>query len=79
MILVTGSTGNVGSALIEELAALGVRTRALVHTPEKAATVEREGVEATVGDLESPKTLDAALEDVERAFLLTPADPRQPE
>ena len=49
MILVTGSTGNIGSALIEELAALGVPTRALVHTPEKAGILEREGVEVTVG------------------------------
>jgi uncharacterized protein YbjT (DUF2867 family) len=41
--------------------------------------VERGGVEATVGDLGSPETLDAALDAVEQAFLLTPADPRQPE
>ena len=79
MILVTGSTGTISSALIEELAALGAPTRALVHTPEKTSLVEREGVEVTVGDLGSPETLDAALEGVERAFLLTPPDPRQPE
>ena len=34
MIVVTGSTGNVGGPLIGELAAMGVPTRALVHTPE---------------------------------------------
>ena len=74
MILVTGSTGAIGSALIEDLALLGAPTRALVHTPEKAGTVERRGVEATLGDLGSPETLDAALEDVERAFFLLPPD-----
>ena len=79
MILVTGSTGTIGSALIEDLALLGAPVRALVRTPEKAGTVERGGVEATVGDLGSPETLDAALDAVEQAFLLTPADPRQPE
>src|ERR671933_1501690 len=79
MILVTGSTGTISSALIEELAALRAPTRALVHTPEKTSIVEREGVEVTLGDLGSPETLDAALEDVERAFLLTPPDPHQPE
>jgi uncharacterized protein YbjT (DUF2867 family) len=79
MILVTGSTGTISSALVEELAALGAPTRALVHTPEKTSIVEREGVEVTVGDLGSPETLDAALEGVERAFLLTPPDPHQPE
>jgi uncharacterized protein YbjT (DUF2867 family) len=51
MILVTGSTGTISSALIEELTALEARTRALVHTPEKTSVVEREGVEVTVGDL----------------------------
>ena len=79
MIVVTGATGNVGSALIEELAAMGGPARALVHTPEKVATVEREGVEAKVGDFGAPETLDAVLEGAERAFLLTPPDPRQPE
>ncbi len=79
MIVVTGSTGNVGNPLIKELAALGVPTRALVHTPEKLAAVELEGVEAMVCDFGTPETLDAALEGAERAFLLTPADLRQPE
>ena len=79
MIVVTGSTGNVGGPLIGELAALGVPTRALVHTPEKVGVVEQEGVEVVVGDFGAPKTLDAALEGAERVFLLTPPDPRQPE
>jgi uncharacterized protein YbjT (DUF2867 family) len=79
MIVVTGSTGNVGGPLIAELAAMGVPTRALVHTPEKAGVVEQEGVEVMVGDFGAPETLDAALEGAERAFLLTPPDPRQPE
>jgi uncharacterized protein YbjT (DUF2867 family) len=71
--------GNVGGPLIAELAAMGVPTRALVHTPEKAGVVEQEGVEVMVGDFGAPETLDAALEGAERAFLLTPPDPRQPE
>lgn len=79
MIVVAGSTGNVGFALIEKLAALGVPVRALVHTPQKVAAVEREGVEVKVGDFEAPQTLDAVLEGAERVFLLTPPDPRQPE
>lgn len=79
MILITGSTGTISSALIEELAALGIPTRALVHTPQNVSTMEREGVEAAVGSFEAPVTLDEALEDVERAFLLTPPDPHQPE
>jgi uncharacterized protein YbjT (DUF2867 family) len=79
MIVATGSTGHVGGPLIAELAAMGVPTRALVHTLEKVSVVEREGVEVVVGDFGAPETLDAALEGAERAFLLTPPDPRQPE
>jgi uncharacterized protein YbjT (DUF2867 family) len=79
MIVATGSTGNVGGPLIAELAAMGVPTRALVHTLEKVSVVEREGVEVMVGDFGAPETLDAALEGAERAFLLTPPDLRQPE
>ena len=79
MILVTGSTGTIGSALIEELAVLGAPTRALVHTPQRVSIMKREGVEVTVGSFDAPEALDEALEDVERAFLLTPPDPHQPE
>jgi len=79
MILVTGSTGNVGAPLIRELATKGVPTRALVHTSAKMGAVEREGVEVMVGDFGASETLDAALEGVEHAFLLTPPDPSQPE
>lgn len=79
MILVTGSTGINGSLLVEEFAALGAPVRAMVRTPEKASSVKREGVEAIVADFGAPETLDAALEGVERAFLVTPPDPREPE
>ncbi|HEV8044189.1 MAG TPA: SDR family oxidoreductase [Rubrobacter sp.] len=79
MILVTGSTGTNGGALVEELVALGAPVRAMVHTPQKAGSVEREGVEAVVADFDAPETLDAALEGADRAFLVTPPDPRQVE
>jgi hypothetical protein len=78
MIVVTGSTGN-GQPIDQGARGPGVPTRALVHTPEKLAAVELEGVEAMVCDFGTPETLDAALEGAERAFLLTPADLRQPE
>ncbi len=79
MIVVTGSTGNVGAPLVRELASTRVPTRALVHSPEKAAAVEQLGVEVMVGDFGDPQTLNTALEGADHAFLLTPADPRQPE
>lgn len=79
MILVAGSTGTNGSLLIEELVAAGAPVRAMVRAPEKASSVERDGVEAVVVDFDSPETLEAAMEGVDRAFLVAPADPRQAE
>jgi uncharacterized protein YbjT (DUF2867 family) len=68
MILVTGSTGTIGSHVVTELARAHVPTRALIRSPEKAGGLP-DGVEPVVGDLES---LDEALDGVERMFLLSP-------
>ena len=73
MILVTGSTGTIGSHVTTELARAHVPARALVRSPERAAGLP-DGVEAVVGDLE---TLDGALDGVERLFLMSPASPDQ--
>jgi uncharacterized protein YbjT (DUF2867 family) len=70
MILVTGATGNVGSQVIEQLSSTGAPVRAFVHDPEKAANVRETGVEIAEGDFQRPETLDAALEGVDRLFLL---------
>ncbi len=72
MILVTGSTGNVGSNLVRELARSGVPARALVHEAEKSPQVQRLGVEAFVGSFEAEVSLRNALDGVERLFLLSP-------
>lgn len=78
-VLVTGATGQVGGALIEELACRGAHTRAMVRTEEQAAGLASRGVEAVVADLERPETLAGALDGVDRAFLMSRDDPRQPE
>ena len=79
MIAVAGSTGTNGSLLIEELLASGAPVRAMVRTLEGASSVGREGVETVVADFGAPETLDGALEGAQRAFLVTPADPRMVE
>lgn len=79
MILVTGATGHVGSELVRLLAEAGVPARALVHSQDKAATIQRLGLETAVGDFEQPDTLDAAMAGCDRLFLLSPPNPRQPE
>lgn len=79
MILVTGSTGKVGSELVQRLAAQGARVRALVRGPAGAALLATPGVEVVRGDLGDPASLDAAMGGVERLFLLSGVDPRQAE
>jgi len=79
VILVTGATGNTGSELVRLLAEAGAPARALVRSPEKAASIERLGLEAALGDFEQPDTLDAAMAGCDHLFLLSPPNPHQPE
>lgn len=69
-ILVTGATGNVGRHVVSELAQAGLRVRALVRDPSRAALPER--VEVVAGDLTKPGTLEPALAEVDEAFLVWP-------
>ncbi len=69
--LVIGATGRIGGDLVKALAARGEEVRALVRSSEKAATVQGHGVEAVVGDLERHETLEAALQGVDKAFLIS--------
>ncbi|TJZ52148.1 SDR family oxidoreductase [Streptomyces piniterrae] len=70
MILVTGATGNVGSELVAQLAAEGVPVRAMTRSPEKAKFPA--GVEVVAGDFDKPETLPAALDGVDRVFVVPP-------
>ena len=79
MILMVGATGLVGSATLRQLTARSVPVRALVRNAEKASTLAGPGVETVIGDLEQPASLDAALDGVTRALLISPLHPRQVE
>jgi len=78
-ILITGGTGTVGSFLLEKLAATDANVRALVRSQGKAERIEASGLEAVIGDLDKPETLPAALDGVEKVFLLTSPTERQAE
>lgn len=54
---VTGGSGFLGNALIEELVSHGVRVRALARSDGAAAAVERAGAEPVRGDLSDPGPL----------------------
>lgn len=71
-ILITGATGNVGRELAKQLSEQKVPFRAMVRPgkgSEAASTLA--GAELVVGDFNDASTLAAALQGVERAFLLT--------
>ncbi|MFE3189887.1 SDR family oxidoreductase [Nocardia sp. NPDC059240] len=70
MILVTGATGKVGRAAVNQLHEAGVDVRALVRRPE--AVDLPPGVEVVRGDLSDPGSLDAALDGVHAVFLVWP-------
>lgn len=68
-ILVTGGTGKVGSEVLRELRRRGAAVRALVRKQEASAQLP-EGVEAVVGDLLDPASVQKALEGVDKLYLL---------
>jgi uncharacterized protein YbjT (DUF2867 family) len=67
-ILVTGSTGRIGTQVIHALARSGADVRALTRSPEKARFPE--GVTAVKGDLLDADEMRQALAGVKTLFLL---------
>ena len=68
MVLVIGARSKIGSAVIEELTARGERIRALARSGKSADFPD--DVEVVGGDLADPTSLEAAMSDAERVFLL---------
>jgi uncharacterized protein YbjT (DUF2867 family) len=75
MILLTGATGTSGVEIVRALLGLGEATRVLARDPEKAARLVGDDVEITRGDFNDPASIDAALEGIDVALLLTPPTP----
>jgi uncharacterized protein YbjT (DUF2867 family) len=76
MILVLGATGTNGREVVRRLSAAGQRVRAMVRNPSKAGDLPSENVELVPGDLDDPRSLDAALAGVDRAFFVASVDRR---
>ena len=70
MILITGSTGNIGSMLVAAFLKKQVPMRVLVRSGDKTSFPP--GVEVAVGDMSVPDSLKKPMEGVQSLFLLTP-------
>jgi uncharacterized protein YbjT (DUF2867 family) len=76
VILVTGATGLNGRELVRRLSKRGVAVRALTRNMAHAEALSSlPNVEIAQGDLARPETLAAALRGVDRAMLISSADP----
>jgi uncharacterized protein YbjT (DUF2867 family) len=77
MILVTGASGLNGSAVVRECSRNGVAVRALVRDRSKAgALASLPHVELLEGDMARTETLDRALEGIDRALMISSANPQ---
>jgi uncharacterized protein YbjT (DUF2867 family) len=75
VILVTGATGNTGSALLQQLEGRGARVRAMVRKQPDGGRLRGSSATIVVGDFHDPRSLEAALAGVTRAYLVTPSSP----
>jgi dihydroflavonol-4-reductase len=62
-VLVTGASGFIGKRTALELLRVGVRVRALVRNPAKAADLASAGASMAIGDMTDPASLEAAVRD----------------
>jgi len=73
-VLIVGATGKVGSRIVRQLAAVGIKPRVIVRTKEKGAAISSLAT-PVIGDLMAPETLAEAFRGAERVFILAPPAP----
>lgn len=78
-ILVTGASGNVGKYVIESLLNLKEQVVAAGSDPDSLRDIFNQRVEAVRFDFTDPSTFAAALQDVDRVFLMRPPHLGKPE
>jgi len=69
MILVTGASGNVGKAVLNEVARTGAKHKAMYRSANEAAKAPA-GTQAVIADFAKKETLAPALRDVDAVYLV---------
>ena len=77
MLLLTGATGLVGSAVLRRLTARGAQVRCLVRDPRRLGA-ERVRVQLAIGDLSDPASWRHALRGVKTVVHLAATERDQP-
>ncbi|MEO6911728.1 MAG: NAD(P)H-binding protein, partial [Edaphobacter sp.] len=73
-ILVTGGTGNVGGSVVRELLQRGAEVRVLARKQPESGKLPA-NVEIAIGDLMDPVSVDKAMGDIDKLFLLNAVVP----
>ena len=76
MILVTGATGHLGTAVIEHLLKHTKQDKivALARNEEKAKALRDKGVNVCIGDFDDITSLDRAMQGIEKVLLISTVD-----
>lgn len=73
--LVTGATGEIGTALTGMLADAGAPFRVMCRSAEQVTDFAARGIDAVRGDLADPNSVRSALSECQQLFLLPPVSP----
>ena len=76
MILVTGATGQLGTAVVNQLLKKisANQIAALVRDESKASALRKKGVDISVGNYDDPTSLDNAMQGIEKVLLIAGTD-----
>lgn len=76
-IVVTGATGNVGRAVVEELGKTSAPVRAATRSPENASPLAALGAEVVELDYTRPETFGPVLDGADHVLVVAPDSPEQ--
>jgi uncharacterized protein YbjT (DUF2867 family) len=79
MYTILGASGQVGSAIVEQLVHKGKLVKGIARNAEKQAILRKKGAQAAIADALDIAALEIAFEDTEVLFVLTPDNIKSPD